>query len=141
MDHFTPVSALAGGLLTGVAAVVLLWLDGRIAGVSGIAGGLWFSARGDRLWRALFLSGLVLGTGIWVAIHGRPIPRAHFPPALLVFSGLLVGYGTSLARGCTSGHGVCGLARGSPRSLAATAVFVGVAIVTTFAARHVLRLA
>jgi uncharacterized protein len=135
--HFTPYAALAGGVLIGLAAVLLLWLNGRIAGVSGVAAGLWFSVRGERLWRLLFLVGLVLGGGAWVLLSGEPAPRrTGFPVAALVIAGLLVGYGTSLAGGCTSGHGVCGLARLSPRSLAATAVFLVVAIVTTFLVRH-----
>jgi len=142
MTHFTPWSALAGGALIGLAAVLLLWLDGRIAGVSGIAGGLWFSPRGDRVWRAMFVVGLIVGTGAWVAFSGRAsVPRPTFPAGLLVLAGLLVGYGTSLSGGCTSGHGVCGLARLSPRSLVATGVFLVVAIGTTFVVRHVFRIA
>ena len=141
MSGFTPWSALGGGLLIGLAAVVLLGLNGRIAGVSGIAGGLWFSARGDRLWRALFVAGLIAGAGAWAFFGGAVPQRADFPPTLLVLSGLLVGYGTALAGGCTSGHGVCGLARLSARSLVATTVFLAVAILTTYVARHVLHLA
>jgi uncharacterized membrane protein YedE/YeeE len=141
MLQFTPWSALGGGLLIGLSAVVLLALDGRIAGVSGIAGGLWFSSAGDRLWRVAFLAGLVGGAALWALAGGAlPSPRAHFPAALLVLAGLLVGYGTALGGGCTSGHGVCGLARGSPRSLAATATFVAVAVASTFVVRHVLQI-
>jgi len=139
MSHFTPWTALAGGSLIGLAAVLLLWLNGRIAGVSGIAGGLWFSARGDRVWRALFLVGLIVGAGAWVAFKGTaPLPRPSFPTGLLVIAGLLVGYGTALSHGCTSGHGVCGVARGSVRSLVATSVFLGFGIMTTFVVRHLL---
>jgi hypothetical protein len=142
MTHFTPWSALAGGALIGLAAVLLLCLNGRVAGVSGIAGGLWFSAPGDRAWRVLFLLGLIIGAGVWVAFAGHaPLPRASFPKGLLVLAGLLVGYGTALSGGCTSGHGVCGVARGSVRSLVATGVFLGVAIVTTFVVRHLLHVA
>jgi uncharacterized membrane protein YedE/YeeE len=142
MTTFTPLPALAGGILIGLAAVLLWALLGRVAGVSGIAGGLWFSAPADRLWRGLFVLGLVIGAGGWYALGAPlPTPRAHFPTWALVASGLLVGYGTSLAGGCTSGHGVCGLARFSLRSLAATAVFLAVAIVTTFVARHLLHIA
>jgi uncharacterized membrane protein YedE/YeeE len=134
--------ALAGGGLIGLAATLLLWLNGRIAGVSGIAGGLWFAVTGDRAWRLLFLAGLVLGTGLVVLVTGEiPSPRTAFTPALLVLAGLLVGYGTSLAGGCTSGHGVCGLARLSPRSLVATGVFLAVAIATTWIVRHLLHVA
>jgi uncharacterized membrane protein YedE/YeeE len=138
VTHFTPYAALAGGALIGLAAVLLLWLNGRIAGISGIAAGLWFNnVRGERLWRVLFLVGLMLGGAAWVLLSGEMAPRrTGFPPAALVIAGLLVGYGTSLAGGCTSGHGVCGVARLSPRSLAATVTFLVVAIVITFVVRH-----
>ncbi len=142
MTPFTPWPALAGGALIGLAAVLLLWLNGRIAGISGIAGGLWFSAAGERAWRLRFVGGLIVGCVAWIAYSGQPAPlRSGFPTGLLVLAGLLVGYGTSLAGGCTSGHGVCGLARFSVRSLVATAVFLGVAIATTFVVRHVLQIA
>jgi uncharacterized protein len=140
MTHFTPWTALAGGALIGLAAVLLLWLNGRIAGVSGIVGGLWFSPHGDRVWRVLFILGLIAGAGTWVAFEGRAASsRPGFPTGLLVLAGVLVGYGTSLSGGCTSGHGVCGVARMSKRSLVATGVFLGVAIATTFVVRHLLR--
>jgi uncharacterized protein len=142
MSHFAPWPALGGGLLIGIAAFLLLFLNGRIAGVSNIAGGLWFSARGERAWRLLFIAGLLAGAGAWVRYRGAaPAPRPDFPAASLVLSGALVGYGTALARGCTSGHGVCGLARLSPRSLVATLTFLVVAIATTFVVRHVLHVA
>jgi uncharacterized membrane protein YedE/YeeE len=142
MEHFTPWTALAGGALIGLAAVLLLWLDGRVAGISGIAGGLWFSAPTERSWRVWFLGGLILGTAAWGwATGAAPAPRSGYPPSLLVLAGGLVGYGTSLAHGCTSGHGVCGVARGSWRSIVATAVFLFVAICTTFVVRHVLHIA
>lgn len=142
MTDFTPYAALAGGALIGSAAVLLLWLNGRIAGVSGIAAGLWFGAPGERLWRVLFIVGLVAGCGAWLLLSGQPAPRrAGFPVWALLAGGLLVGYGTSLAGGCTSGHGVCGLARLSLRSLAAAATFLAVAIATTFAVRHLLHMA
>lgn len=141
MNHFTPMSAAIGGALIGLAAALLLWLNGRIAGVSGVAGGLWFAAAGERAWRVLFIVGLMVGAGAWVALTGHvPVPRAGFPSAVLVIAGLLVGYSTSLGGGCTSGHGVCGLARFSLRSLVATLVFLAVAIVTTFVVRHVVHL-
>ena len=140
MTNFTPWSALIGGALIGLAAVLLLWLNGRIAGVSGVAAGLWFGMRGDRVWRVLFIVGLVVGAGAWVSFRGPlPAPREHFPTGLLVLAGLLVGYGTAWSGGCASGHGVCGLARLSPRSLVATGVFLVVAIITTGVVRHVLK--
>jgi uncharacterized membrane protein YedE/YeeE len=142
MTEFTPWSALAGGMLIGLAALLLMAANGRIAGVSGIAGGLLTALSGDRAWRWLFLIGLVAGCAIAVALGaGQPLPRPQFPVGLLVLAGLLVGYGTALASGCTSGHGVCGLARWSTRSLAATAIFLSVAVVTTFVVRHLLHIA
>ncbi len=143
MTSFTPWSALGGGLLIGMAAVVLLFWNGRVAGISGIASGVLFSRPGsERWWRLAFLAGLLLGTAAWV--HGfAPTPprRPHFPAALIALAGLLVGYGTAQAGGCTSGHGVCGVARLSARSLAATAVFLAVAMLVTFLARHVAHIA
>ncbi len=141
MTAFTPIAALAGGLLIGLAAVLLLRLDGRIAGVSGIAGGLWFAGPGERAWRTLFLVGLAVGAWGSTALGVVHTPsRTGSPPALLVLSGLLVGYGTSLGNGCTSGHGVCGIALRSKRSLLATAVFLVTALITTFVVRHVLHM-
>lgn len=139
MSHFTPMSALFGGLLIGLAASLLLWLNGRIAGVSGVLGGLLLRRPGDRAWRLSFLMGLVLGAGVYVAWTGAAAPlRQNFPVLLLVLAGLLTGFGSARANGCTSGHGVCGLARFSLRSLAATATFLAVAIMTTYGVRHVL---
>jgi hypothetical protein len=127
--------------LIGSAAVALWWLNGRIAGVSGLAAGVLepgaFS--GGRRWRLLFLLGLMLGAAAWFALSGQvPAVRIGLHPGLLVAAGLLVGYGTSLAGGCTSGHGVCGLGRLSLRSVVAVAVFLSVAIATTALARHAL---
>ena len=142
MTSFTPWSALAGGALIGLAAVLLLWANGRIAGVSGIAGGLWFAPRGERAWRWRFLAGLALGAGAWALLAPTPpLLRQGFPVPLLLLAGLLVGWGTSLGGGCTSGHGVCGLARLLPRSLVATAVFMASAGLTTYVVRHLLALA
>ena len=141
MTSFTPWSALAGGALIGLAAVLLLWLNGRIAGISGIAGGLWFAPWGERAWRWLFLLGLALGAALWALLAPQPpVPRSGFPASLLLLGGLLVGYGTSMCGGCTSGHGVCGIARLSPRSLAATGMFMLTAVATTFLVRHLLAL-
>lgn len=141
MTEFTPVSALVGGLLIGLAASLLLWLNGRIAGISSVLGRLLLWRAGDRVWRGLFLLGLLLGAGAWAALgDAAQPPRSGMPLPLLLAAGLLTGYGTSLANGCTSGHGVCGLARFSLRSLVATATFLGVAIVTVWLTRHVLGL-
>jgi uncharacterized membrane protein YedE/YeeE len=142
VHNFTPFSALIGGLLIGAAASLLLWLTGRIAGISGVLGGLWGWRPGERTWRLLFLAGLPLGAWLWHALSGNPFtPREGLAPHWLVLAGLLVGWGTSMGSGCTSGHGVCGLARFSVRSLAATATFLAVAVLTTWLTRHVWGLA
>jgi uncharacterized membrane protein YedE/YeeE len=136
---FTPGLGLLGGSLIGLAAAGLLLATGRIAGISGILGGGVPGARGDRAWRLAFLLGLPLGA----AFVTRATSDAHgfaitSNPALLVAAGLLVGVGTQLGGGCTSGHGVCGLARGSRRSIVATIVFMLSGAATVFVARHVL---
>lgn len=139
MENFTPVSALIGGLLIGLAAVLLLWGQGRIAGISGIASHLLDTQGYERNWRLVFLCGLVGGAGVWFVLSGKlPEPRATLPGWLLALAGLLVGYGSAMGNGCTSGHGVCGLGRLSLRSLAAVMVFLSVAIATTFVVRHLL---
>ncbi|MFT4248839.1 MAG: YeeE/YedE thiosulfate transporter family protein [Pseudomonas sp.] len=140
MTGSVPLAALAGGALIGTGAVALWWLNGRIAGVSGILGrALTGPAPGEQ---ALFLLGLVLGAGLFLLLGGHaPVPRPPLPVALLAAAGLLVGYGTALGNGCTSGHGVCGLARLSPRSLAATVVFLLAAFATTWTLRHALGIA
>lgn len=130
--------SLAGGVLIGAAAAGLLYFNGRIAGVSGIVGGLFAGPKALFAQRLLFLLGLVAGAGLYEAASGTaPVARAGFPPLLLVVAGVLVGVGTSLARGCTSGHGVCGMARFSRRSFVAVGLFLSVAIATTWAVRHV----
>jgi len=137
IDTFLP--ALLGGALIGLAATLLLWLNGRLAGISGILWRLFFANPGDALWRVLFLVGVVGGAAVYYAMSDdAPAARETFPVWLLVVSGFLVGYGTSLGNGCTSGHGVCGLGRLSLRSLVATVIFLLTAIVTTFVVRHLL---
>lgn len=139
MDNFTPISALLGGLLIGTSAAIFLFLNGRIAGVSGILGGLIHSSRGEIGWRLAFVAGLFVAPLVYSAFGGALPPVTLTPSVgLLIIAGLIVGFGTRLGAGCTSGHGICGLGRGSPRSLAATAVFMIMAIVTVFIARHVL---
>ena len=129
--------ALGGGVLIGLAAVVLLALTGRIAGISGIAGGLLPPVRGDSAWRVAFVVGLVAAAGLYAAfVPGAPQPRAGYPRGLLIVAGLLVGFGTRLGNGCTSGHGVCGLGRLSPRSLAAVLTFMATGVATTWVLRH-----
>lgn len=137
MAAFDPVSALIGGVLIGLAAVLLLAGSGRIAGISGILGGALERPRGDVAWRWLFLGGLLAGAALHQWLEPAAIePRTGFPGWALLVAGLLVGVGTRLGNGCTSGHGVCGLARLSPRSVVATAVFVAVAMVVVWLVRH-----
>lgn len=137
---FTPVPALIGGLMIGAAASMLWLVLGRIAGISGVLGRAIRGAAGlERAWRLLFLVGLPLGAGLAVWLGWAAAPSA--PPTqlgLAVAGGLLVGFGTRLGSGCTSGHGICGLARLSPRSLAATVVFMGAGMASVFVLRHVL---
>ena len=131
------MTALAGGVLIGLAATVLLWLNGRIAGISGIVSGVLLPKPGDSAWRVAFLVGLIAAGGLYMAmVPGAPLPRTDFSRAGLVLAGLLVGFGTRMGNGCTSGHGVCGLGRLSLRSLAAVVTFMATAIVTTFLIRH-----
>lgn len=135
INAFLP--SLLGGAFIGLAAALLLWLNGRLSGISGILWRLFFAKPGDALWRVLFLVGVVGGAGLYYAVFGgAPVARETFPVWLLVVGGFLVGYGTSLGNGCTSGHGVCGLGRLSLRSLVATVIFLLTAILTTFVVRH-----
>ncbi|WP_298625643.1 YeeE/YedE thiosulfate transporter family protein [uncultured Zoogloea sp.] len=139
---FTPGSALAGGALIGLAASVLWLVNGRVAGISGILGGLRWRP-GDRGWRLAFVAGLLAAPAVlgWVAPgigEFAPAGQGSAEVIRLFVAGLLVGVGTRLANGCTSGHGVCGLARLSPRSLAAVAVFMGTAFAVVFIARHLI---
>ncbi|MBK8174040.1 MAG: YeeE/YedE family protein [Rhodospirillales bacterium] len=132
------LSALAGGSLIGLAAVVLMLSSGRVLGVSGIVGGLARAPAGDIAWRIAFLAGLIAGP-ILVPVFGGSQPAVHLaaPPALVIVAGALVGFGSRLGSGCTSGHGVCGLARGSRRSFVATATFMAVAAAIVFLTQHV----
>ena len=139
MHDFTPISALAGGVLIGAASVWLLAANGRIAGVSTILHGL-FSPP-DAQWRAWFIAGLLLAGLAWQAA-GAPVPlRAGFPPGWAALGGLLVGFGTRMGGGCTSGHGVCGLGRLSARSLVAVVTFMAAGMVSVFVVRHLLGVA
>lgn len=139
MENFTPISALAGGAMIGAAAAVLLWLNGRIAGISGILNGVLVPQSGDTAWRALFLLGLVAGASLYVSLNPAGYaPRTGFPIGLLIAGGLLVGFGTRMGSGCTSGHGVCGVARLSIRSAIATVAFLLTGIFTVFVVRHVI---
>lgn len=135
-QHFTPWMSLAGGMLIGLAATLFILLEGRIAGISGILGGLLAPKRGDIAWRLLFLGGLVAAPLAWTLFARAPEVRIDADLSTLVAAGLLVGIGTRYGAGCTSGHGVCGVSRLSPRSLVATTVFVAAGFVTVWLLRH-----
>lgn len=139
MREMDALSALAGGALIGAAAVLLMLSLGRIAGIAGITGGLIGAGPGDTGWRLAFIAGLIAGPFL-PALFGVPMPSAHVDASIpvVVVAGILVGFGVRLGSGCTSGHGVCGLARLSPRSLAATLVFMATAMAVVFAIRHVI---
>jgi uncharacterized membrane protein YedE/YeeE len=133
MDKFTPMSSLSGGL-----AAALLWLaNGRIAGISGIVGNLTSTRTGDVAWRVVFLAGLIVAPSCYAALAGVPVIRLDASVPVVIAGGLLVGFGTRLGGGCTSGHGVCGLARFSPRSIVATCLFMAAGFITVFVMRHV----
>jgi hypothetical protein len=134
--HFTPWTSLAGGVLLGVAAVMFIFLNGRVLGISGILAGLLRPATGDAMWRLLFLAGLVAAPILMSWVRPMATPRVEAGWGVLVVAGLLVGWGTRLGSGCTSGHGSCGLSRLSPRSLVATLCFMGAGMVTVFVVRH-----
>ncbi len=137
-DHFTPGSSLIGGVLIGLAAGALILVNGRIAGISGIVGGLIRPRPGDVAWRVLFVAGLLLAPWLHRLLLPAATPQIHAGWITLGIAGSLVGFGTRLGSGCTSGHGVCGLSRLSPRSFAATAIFMLAGVITVYVARHLL---
>jgi uncharacterized membrane protein YedE/YeeE len=136
--HFTPQAALAGGVLIGLAAAAFVLFNGRIAGISGILGGLLRAGRGDAGWRVAFLAGLIAAPVLYRLVATLPEVTVDAGAGTLVAAGLLVGVGTRYGAGCTSGHGVCGISRMSPRSLVATAAFMFAGFVTVYIVRHVL---
>jgi hypothetical protein len=139
VESFSILRGLAGGILIGLGAAVLLLLNGKIAGISGILGGMLGSAKSDLYWRIAFVIGILAGGFLTPLITGDAlVTTLPVPWWLIIPAGLLVGFGTRLGSGCTSGHGVCGLARLSGRSLAATMTFIVVAMVTVFVVRHIL---
>jgi hypothetical protein len=140
MSGFTPIAGLVGGALIGLAAAGLLLTDGRIAGISGILGRSLAPVRGDIAWRLAFLAGLPAGAALVALLFSVSGARGALAsePGLVVAGGLLVGVGTQLGNGCTSGHGVCGIARGSRRSIVATLTFMTTAALTVFVVRHLL---
>jgi hypothetical protein len=137
MANFTPISAAIGGALIGLAAVLLMLFTGRIAGIAGIAGGS--ARRGDQLWRLTFVAGLIAAP-LAAALIGHAVPMPQMPGSMITvaIAGLLVGFGSRLGNGCTSGHGICGIARLSPRSIVATLVFMVAAIIVVALTRHVI---
>ena len=139
MENFTPLGGLAGGVLIGLAATTLLLLNGHLSGISGIVGGMLAQKTSNVGWRAAFVAGLLLGAFVYMLATGEALlleMQASVP--VLVAAGLLVGFGTRLGSGCTSGHGVCGIARLSKRSVVATSAFMVVAMLTVFLTHHVL---
>jgi len=138
MANFTPLSAAIGGALIGLAAVLLMLCNGRIAGISGIFAGLLNPQTGDRAWRAAFIAGLIAAP-LTAALIGHAVPMPQLPGSMITVAvaGLLVGFGTRLGSGCTSGHGICGIARLSPRSIAATMIFMAAAVVVVALTHHV----
>jgi len=137
-NHFTPWSALAGGGLIGISVALLILVNGRVAGITGIIGGLFKPIKSDIAWRIAFTLGLVIAPILWLFL--APLPEttidASYNP--LIIAGLIVGFGTRLGSGCTSGHGVCGISRLSPRSIIATLAFMGTGFLTVFIVRHLL---
>ena len=139
MTNFTPLSAAIGGALIGLAAVMLMLLAGRVAGIAGITAGILGIGSIDRAWRIAFIAGLILAPiAAMLAGYAVPIPQMPASWVVIVASGPLVGFGTRLGSGCTSGHGICGFSRLSKRSIAATAIFIGTAVVTVALMRHVI---
>jgi uncharacterized membrane protein YedE/YeeE len=136
--NFTPWLSLAGGLLIGLAAAMLLLLNGRIAGISGIVSGLLRPIKGDVAWRIAFVAGLIFSPIAFSVAAPLPAIQIEADAASLITAGLLVGIGTRYGSGCTSGHGVCGLSRLSPRSMVATALFMVAGFVTVFITRHLI---
>lgn len=136
-QNFTPLSAASGGLLIGVAVAILLFFNGRIAGISGILGGLFNVRKNDVAWRLAFLGGLALSATFWQMFASLPTIQVDASLSVIIVAGVLVGVGTSYASGCTSGHGVCGLSRMSPRSLVATFIFMATGMATVFVVRYV----
>lgn len=137
--EFTPIASLSGGVLIGLAAVLLMWLRGRIFGATGVLAGVLLPAsQYDWTWRALLLAGMVCGPWVYFMLSGTPVPiEVPVSTAMLAVGGVIVGIGVTLGSGCTSGHGVCGMARLSPRSFVATGTFMLTTAITVYLVRHV----
>lgn len=137
-SSFTPWASLAGGIMIGLAAAAFILLNGRIAGISGIIGPLTKPLKGDRAWRLLFVIGMVGAPLIWLAFSALPEIRIDAGYPMLIVAGLIVGVSTRYGAGCTSGHGVCGISRLSPRSIVATLCFMATGFITVFVVRHLI---
>lgn len=137
-QHFTPWTSLAGGVLIGLAAALFVMMNGRIAGISGVLGGLLSPRAGDIAWRVAFVAGILVAPTVYALVTTLPEATIDAGYPALVAAGLLVGVGTRFGSGCTSGHGVCGLSRLSPRSLVATLSFMAAGFATVFVTRHLL---
>lgn len=137
-NNFTPWTALAGGALIGISASLFILLNGRIAGITGIIGGLFRPVMHDAGWRVAFTLGLIIAPVIWLLFGQLPEIKIDADYGLLIIAGLIVGYGARFGSGCTSGHGVCGISRLSPRSIIATLAFMGTGFLTVFIVRHLL---
>jgi len=139
LENFTPISALLGGALIGVSVSLLLLLNGRMAGISGIMNGLFSSPKKEELWRGLFLIGLIIGAVLfqWISHDSLPL-RQNYPLWLIIVGGFFVGMGTRMGSGCTSGHGICGIANFSRRSIVATIIFMLSGMLTVFIIKHVI---
>ena len=137
MENFTPISAIMGGLLIGTGAMLTLWTNGRIAGISGILSGAMFPKQQDTLWRLLFIAGLLLGGAVSAIASGGLEVITQASPLMTVIAGLLVGFGTRMGSSCTSGHGICGIARFSQPSFGATGTFMLAGFITVYLVRHV----
>lgn len=138
--HNTYIASLSGGLLIGIAAAIFVLLNGRIAGISGILSGLLQIGKGDKLWRVMFMLGMVAAPFIYQLAADLPAVTIEAGTIQLIIAGLLVGLGTRYGSGCTSGHGVCGISRGSIRSIAATLTFMTAGFITVYLTRHLLGL-
>ena len=139
MSHFTPIPALLGGALIGLSTSTLLLFNGRIAGISGIFGGVLLPRKGETAWRVSFLAGLISAGLVLFALYPSAFPTTPLRPlGVVALAGVLVGYGTRLGNGCTSGHGVCGISRLSARSIVATLSFMTAGAIAVFLARHIL---
>lgn len=137
-NNFTPWAGLAGGTLIGIATALLILFNGRIAGITGIIGGLFKPVANDIAWRIAFVLGLIVAPMVWQLFKNLPETNIDASNGLLIFAGIVVGISTRYGSGCTSGHGVCGISRLSPRSIVATLAFMGTGFLTVFVVRHLL---